>query len=78
MEHPSKETLDDWHKNPKYWKWGLFYVNKQDQRLFVDKPNPNFGATLNFAHKKAYLFLLGTLAFFGLVVLSIVLIKKAS
>ena len=37
MENPTKETLEKWHKNPKNWKWGMFYFNKEDKRLFVDK-----------------------------------------
>lgn len=75
MQNPSKEILEDWRTNPKYWKLGLFYYNKEDERLLVDKPNPNYGATLNFAHKKSYLFLVGLLLFFGLVVFTILLSK---
>lgn len=77
MQNPSKESLEEWQKNPKYWKCkGLFYYNKEDQRLIVDKPNPNYGTTLNFAHKKAYLFLIGMLCFFGFVVFMITMTKK--
>jgi len=69
MQNPSEETLKDWHKNPKYWKLGgLFYYNKEDQRLMVDKQNPNYGTTLNFAHKKSYFFLLLIFSFFGFVI----------
>ncbi len=69
MQNPSKDTLEDWHKNPKYWKLkGLFYYNKEDERIMVDKQNPNYGTTLNFAHKKAYLFLLLIFVFFGFIV----------
>lgn len=68
MENPSKELLEEWRKNPKYWKCkGLFYFNKDDKRIIVDKPNPNYGTTLNFANKKAYLFLIGMFCFFGFV-----------
>jgi uncharacterized membrane protein len=73
VKNPSQETLEAWRTNPKYWKWGMFYYNKEDDRLLVDKPNPNYGATLNFAHKKSYLFFIGMLVFFGLVILSILL-----
>lgn len=68
MESPSQEKLNNWHKNPKYWKLGLFYYNQEDKRLLVDKRNPNYGATLNFAHKKSYWFLLMILSFFGFIV----------
>ncbi len=68
MENPSKELFEEWQKNPKYWKCkGLFYFNKDDKRIIVDKPNPNYGTTLNFANKKAYLFLIGMFCFFGFV-----------
>ncbi|WP_396145678.1 DUF5808 domain-containing protein [Flavobacterium sp.] len=68
MENPSKETLDNWHKDPNNWKWGLFYYNKEDNRLLVDKRNPNLGATINFAHPKSYLFLIGMACFFGFII----------
>lgn len=67
MKNIDKETMDAWHKNPKYWKWGMFYYNKEDERMVVDKCNPNFGSTINFAHRKSYLFLIGMLIFFGFV-----------
>lgn len=76
MESPSKETLEKWHKDPNNWKWNLFYYNKEDKRLFVDKKNPNLGATLNFAHPKSYLFFVGMLCFFGFVVFIILMTKK--
>lgn len=72
MENPSKELFEEWQKNPKYWKCkGLFYFNKDDKRIIVDKLNPNYGTTLNFANKKAYLFLIGMFCFFGFVVFMI-------
>lgn len=68
MNNPDKQKLEDWRTNPKYWKiFGLFYYNKEDDRLIVDKPNPNYGTTLNFAHRKSYIFLLIMFAFFGFV-----------
>jgi uncharacterized membrane protein len=60
----------------KNWKWGLFYYNKEDQRVFVEKPNPNHGITLNFAHPKPYLTLLFAAFFFGFIIYMIT--KKAS
>lgn len=77
MTTPDKEILEDWRTNPKYWKvFGLFYYNKEDERLMVDKPNPNYGTTLNFANRKSYIFLLIILAFFGFVGYTIVSSKK--
>lgn len=71
MENPSKETLDKWHKDANNWKLGMFYYNKEDKRLLVDKRNPNLGGTINFAHPKSYLFIIGMICFFGLIIYTI-------
>jgi uncharacterized membrane protein len=76
MELPTKETIENWSNDPKNWKWGLFYCNKEDKRLFVDKRNPNLGGTINFAHPKSYLFFIGMICFFGFVVFTISFVKK--
>lgn len=60
----------------KQWKWGLFYYNKEDLRIVVEKPNPNHGITLNFANPKAYLALFFAVLFFGFIIYMIT--KKAS
>lgn len=73
---PSSEQIKQWNNDPKNWKWRMFYYNKEDSRLMVDKRNPNLGSTLNFANPKAYLFFVGMICFFGLVVFAIVLAKK--
>lgn len=73
---PSREQIKQWHNDPKNWKWGMFYCNKEDVRLFVDKRNPNWGITLNFAHPKTYLFVVGMICFFGLVVSTMLSAKK--
>lgn len=65
MNHLQEEN---WRKDPKNWKLGAFYHNREDKRLIVDKKNPNNGSTLNFAHPTSYLFLAIALAFFGFVV----------
>lgn len=49
----------------------MFYYNKEDSRLIVDKPNPNYGSSINFAHPKSYLFFAGMACFFGFVVFMI-------
>lgn len=72
----NQETLKNWSKNSKYWKWGLFYYNPEDKRIIVDKKNPNNGSTLNFAHPKSYLFLLGAVCFFGFIIFMLIMNKK--
>ena len=76
MKTPNKETEDTWHKDPNNWVWGIFYYNKDDKRLFVDKKNPNLGATINFAHPKLYLFFVGMMCFFAFIVFMILMSKN--
>lgn len=45
-----------------YWKGGLFYFNKNDPSIFVEK-RFGVGMTLNFANPKGYLLVLGPLVF---------------
>lgn len=33
-----------------HWKWGIFYYNKDDKRLFPPKRNKFLGWTVNFAN----------------------------
>ncbi|PIV96327.1 MAG: hypothetical protein COZ16_05955 [Flavobacteriaceae bacterium CG_4_10_14_3_um_filter_31_253] len=49
-EKPTKELLEQWHKDPKNWKFGIFYFNKDDKRIFPPKRNKYFGWTVNFAN----------------------------
>ncbi|WNM20275.1 hypothetical protein [Flavobacterium capsici] len=65
-----------WRKDAKNWKLGLFYYNKEDQRIIVEKRNPAFGITFNFAHGKTYFYLIGMFLFFGFVVYMITNFKK--
>ncbi len=55
MEHPSKETLDKWHKDPNNWKFGGIYYNKEDKRIFPPKRVKWMGWTVNFANTKSVL-----------------------
>ena len=41
--------------NPEYYKWGLFYFNREDPRIFVPKVNRLMGWTLNFARPESYI-----------------------
>ncbi|POS02309.1 hypothetical protein Q361_10428 [Flavobacterium croceum DSM 17960] len=68
---PTSEQINAWRNDATNWKMGMFYYNKQDNRLFVDKKNPNLGFTLNFAHSKSYWFFVGAVLFFGLVLFTI-------
>lgn len=70
-QEPSKETLEKWTKDPKNWIWGIFYYNKEDQRLLPPKKIAWMGNTINFANPKSVLFMIGALLFFTFIVLSI-------
>jgi uncharacterized membrane protein len=66
----NKEIFDQWHDDPSNWRWGVFYYNKQDKRLFPPKRIRGFGWTVNFANPYSYLALLGIiLVFFAFVLL---------
>ena len=67
MVKSDKEQIEKWHKDSKNWKLGVFYFNKKDSRIFVDKPNPNFGITLNFANPKSLVVIIVSAFFFGLI-----------
>ena len=49
------------------WKWGCFYYNPEDKRLFPPKRDPAFGWTINFANFNSILAFLIMLAFFGFI-----------
>ena len=53
MEKPSKETLEKWCKDDKYWKLGCLYYNPEDQRILPPKRIAWMGWTVNFANKKS-------------------------
>jgi len=36
-QKPSKEMLNEWHNDPSNWKFGIFYFNKNDKRIFPPK-----------------------------------------
>lgn len=43
------------NNNPENYKLGIFYFNKDDNRIFVPKMISSFGWTLNFARPATYL-----------------------
>ncbi len=49
--------------NPENYKWGIFYYNPTDSRIFVPKRNKWMGWTLNFANPITYLVILCIVAF---------------
>lgn len=61
---PSQEKQDQWNKDPKNWKWGVFYYNKEDNRIFPPKRIPWMGWTINFANIKSIFAFVLMLAFF--------------
>ena len=53
--------------NLSFYKWNLFYFNKNDKRVFPPKPNNQVGFQINFGNiKSVFAFLLG-LSFFGFI-----------
>ena len=59
QEKPSQQTKSEWHNNPSNWKWGVFYYNKSDPRLFPPKKITWTGWTVNFANPRSVLALIG-------------------
>ncbi|MFZ4107115.1 DUF5808 domain-containing protein [Flavobacterium sp.] len=55
MEKPTKETLENWKNDDKYWIWGSIYYNPEDQRILPPKRIAWMGWTVNFANKKSLL-----------------------
>ncbi|RAR70215.1 DUF5808 domain-containing protein [Flavobacterium aciduliphilum] len=53
---PSQDLLEQWNKDPNNWKWGVFYFNKEDKRIFPPKRIPWMGWTINFANPISILF----------------------
>ncbi|WP_417881853.1 DUF5808 domain-containing protein [Xanthomarina gelatinilytica] len=58
----NKERHNQWHKDPSNWKFGVFYYNKKDDRLFPPKRFKATGWTINFVNPKSILLFLGLVA----------------
>jgi len=58
---PSQETLNQWHKDPNNWKWGMFYFNKKDKRIFPPKRISMAGWTVNFANPLSVMIFAGAI-----------------
>jgi len=63
VEKPGNTIAD----NMNVWKWGIFYFNSADSRIFVPKRIASLGWTLNFARPGTYLLILGFILFVALV-----------
>ena len=46
----NQQFNNETYSNPKYWKWGIFYYNKNDKRIFPPKKTKQLGWTVNFAN----------------------------
>jgi uncharacterized membrane protein len=57
----NQEIKDKWHADPKNWKIGILYFNKEDRRIIVPKRINFLGWTLNFANPIVYVILIGGL-----------------
>ena len=51
--------LNELNNDPNNWKWGVFYFNKNDKRIFPPKRISSFGWTINFANPYSILAFLG-------------------
>lgn len=60
--HPSKETQEKWIIDPSNWKWGIFYYNPADKRIFPPKRFKALGWTVNFANPISILSLAAVLS----------------
>ncbi len=62
----SQELKNKWQDDPKNWKLGIFYFNKEDKRLVISKRLNLFGWTLNFANPLSYIIMisLGVVIFY--------------
>jgi len=71
---PSQETKDKWHSDPNNWKLGVFYFNKEDNRIFPPKRISGMGWTINFANPKSVLALV---IMFMAIMITIRLVKQS-
>ena len=62
---------DNLGNNSGKWIWGIFYYNKEDNRIFPPKRIPWMGWTVNFANWKSIAALNAMLAFFYFVIFMI-------
>ena len=63
----NKETFENWYKDPSNWKFGIFYFNKNDKRIFPPKRYGYFGCTINFLNLKSILINVSVVIFIVLI-----------
>jgi uncharacterized membrane protein len=63
------DNQENGFNDPANWKFGLFYFNKNDKRIFPPRKFSGFGWTINFANP------LSILAFVGLFVIIFLITK---
>lgn len=54
-----KEIHEAWHADPKNWRLGIFYYNKDDKRILPPKRFPILGWTVNFANPYSWVLVFG-------------------
>ena len=59
------------YRHPRYWKWGLFYFNKNDKRIFPPKKIKYLSWTINFANPISIIATFGLLVLINLVLIFI-------
>jgi uncharacterized membrane protein len=52
---------EQWQNDPNNWKWGVFYYNRDDKRIFPPKRS-GLGWTINFANPYSVLAFLAVIA----------------
>lgn len=73
---PDKELSEKWKKDDRFWIWGAFYYNKDDNRIFPPKRQEDMGYTVNFANPKSIWLFAAMICFFLFVVIAIILNTK--
>jgi len=73
---PSELLLKQWHEDPKNWKLGVFYYNKDDKRIFLPKRMKTLGWTVNFANAYSVLVLIVILLILVILIIAGVSIGK--
>lgn len=64
-----QDELDKMRNNPDNYKWGTFYFNPKDYRVFVPKRIKILGWTLNFANPYSYLVI------FGIIIIAVIVVS---
>ena len=67
------QVVEDYFSNTKYWRWGIFYFNKNDKRIFPPRRYGLFGCTINFLNTKSILINIGIVV---LILLIAILLKS--